>query len=67
MQYSIVLALAYRKLGTNPAHVIKELCGGNQNVVMVKGDAVLTVAEVARHVGIVDTTQECTYMSCVTR
>ena len=64
MQYSIVLALAYRKLGTNPAHVIKELRGGNQNVVMVKGDAVLTVADVARHVGIVDTTQECTYELC---
>jgi len=64
LQYSIVLALAYRKLGTNPAHFIKELRGGNQNVVMVKGDAVLTVAEVARHVGIVDTTQECTYELC---
>ena len=93
-----VLALAYRKLGTNTpatlakwktsrdgveqkltfagllimdsplksdsARVIKELRGGNQNVVMVTGDAVLTAAEVARRVGIVDTTQECTYELC---
>ena len=34
---------------------------GNQNVVMVTGDAVLTAAEVARRVGIIDAPQEATY------
>jgi len=51
-------------LKADSARVIKELRGGNQNVVMVTGDAVLTAAEVARRVGIVDARQESTYELC---
>jgi len=51
-------------LKADSARVIKELQGGNQNVVMVTGDAVLTAAEVARRVGIVDAKQENTYELC---
>ena len=43
------------------ARVIKELRVGHHEVVMVTGDAVLTAAEVARRVGIIDAPQECTY------
>jgi magnesium-transporting ATPase (P-type) len=42
-------------LKSDSACVVKELQAGDQNMVMVTGDAVLTVAEVARRVGIVDT------------
>ncbi|KAL7536758.1 hypothetical protein ACHAXR_007376 [Thalassiosira sp. AJA248-18] len=48
-------------LKADSARVVKELRGGNQSVVMVTGDAVLTAAEVARRVGIIDASQECTY------
>jgi len=48
-------------LKADSARVVKELRAGDQNVVMVTGDAVLTAAEVARRVGIVDASQECTY------
>jgi cation-transporting ATPase 13A1 len=41
--------------------VVKELRAGQQNVVMVTGDAMLTAVEVARRVGIVDAPQEFTY------
>lgn len=41
--------------------VVKELRAGQQNVVMVTGDALLTAVEVARRVGIVDAPQEFTY------
>ena len=48
-------------LKADSARVVKELRAGNQNVVMVTGDAVLTAAEVARRVGIIDAPQEATY------
>ena len=51
-------------LKADSARVIKELRGGDQQVVMCTGDAMLTAAEVARRVGIVDATQECTYELC---
>jgi len=51
-------------LKADSARVVKELRAGNQNVVMVTGDAVLTAAEVARRVGIVDASQEFTYELC---
>jgi cation-transporting ATPase 13A1 len=51
-------------LKADSARVIRELRSGNQNVVMVTGDALLTAAEVARRVGIVDAPQECTYELC---
>lgn len=41
--------------------VVRELRAGDQAVVMVTGDAVLTAAEVARRAGIVDATQGRTY------
>ncbi|KAK1733658.1 cation-transporting ATPase [Skeletonema marinoi] len=41
--------------------VVKELRAGQQKVVMVTGDALLTAVEVARRVGIVDAPQEFTY------
>jgi len=41
--------------------VVKELRAGQQRVVMVTGDAMLTAVEVARRVGIVDAPQEFTY------
>jgi predicted P-type ATPase len=44
--------------------VVKELRDGNQEVVMVTGDAVLTAAEVARCVGIIDASEESTYELC---
>ncbi|KAL7498233.1 hypothetical protein ACHAWT_006367 [Skeletonema menzelii] len=40
---------------------VKELRAGQQKVVMVTGDALLTAVEVARRVGIVDAPQEFTY------
>lgn len=46
------------------ARVVKELRAGHQEVVMVTGDAVLTAAEVARRVGIIDAPQDCTYELC---
>lgn len=51
-------------LKTDSARVIKELRAGNQNVVMVTGDAVLTAVEVARRVGIIDSPHERTYELC---
>ncbi|KAL3759437.1 hypothetical protein ACHAWU_000736 [Discostella pseudostelligera] len=51
-------------LKADSARVIKELRAGNQNVVMVTGDAVLTAAEVARRVGIIDVPHERTYELC---
>ena len=41
--------------------VVKELRAGQQKVVMVTGDALLTAVEVARRVGIIDAPQEFTY------
>ena len=41
--------------------VVKELRAGQQKVVMVTGDALLTAVEVARRVGIVDAPQEFTF------
>jgi cation-transporting ATPase 13A1 len=51
-------------LKADSARVIRELRSGNQNVVMVTGDALLTAAEVARRVGIIEASQECTYELC---
>ena len=51
-------------LKADSARVIKELRAGNQNVVMLTGDAVLTAAEVARRVGIIDSRHEHTYELC---
>jgi cation-transporting ATPase 13A1 len=46
--------------------VVKELRAGQQNVVMVTGDALLTAVEVARRVAIIDAPQEFTYSLSVT-
>jgi len=51
-------------LKADSARVIRDLRSGNQNVVMVTGDAMLTAAEVARRVGIIDASQERTYELC---
>ena len=51
-------------LKADSARVIKEIRSGNQNVVMVTGDAMLTAVEVARRVGIIDASQDCTYELC---
>ena len=51
-------------LKADSARVIKDLRAGNLNVVMVTGDAMLTAAEVARRVGIIDASQKCTYELC---
>ncbi len=51
-------------LKADSARVIKELRAGSQNVVMLTGDAVLTAAEVARRVGIIDSLHEHTYELC---
>ncbi|KAL7459250.1 hypothetical protein ACHAWC_011327 [Mediolabrus comicus] len=46
--------------------VVKELRAGQQNVVMVTGDALLTAVEVARRVAIIDAPPEFTYSLSVT-
>jgi cation-transporting ATPase 13A1 len=51
-------------LKADSARVIKDLRAGNLNVVMVTGDAMLTAAEVARRVGIINASQKCTYELC---
>lgn len=51
-------------LKADSARVVKELRAGAQDVVMVTGDAVLTAAEVARRVGIVDAPKGATYELC---
>ncbi|KAL9179232.1 hypothetical protein ACHAXT_008522 [Thalassiosira profunda] len=52
-------------LKADSARVVRELRLGNQNVIMVTGDAVLTAAEVARRVGIIDSPKENTYEICI--
>ncbi|KAL7544835.1 hypothetical protein ACHAWF_008199 [Thalassiosira exigua] len=48
-------------LKSDSARVVRELRVGGQDVVMVTGDAVLTAAEVARRVGIIDAPESRTY------
>lgn len=51
-------------LKPDSARIVKELRAGHQHVVMVTGDAVLTAAEVARRVGIIDASPDSTYELC---
>ena len=48
-------------LKADTSRIIKELRAGQQNTVMVTGDAALTAAEVARRVGIIDAEENLTY------
>mmetsp|Transcript_30537 Transcript_30537/g.61020 ORF Transcript_30537/g.61020 Transcript_30537/m.61020 type:complete len:1555 (+) Transcript_30537:226-4890(+) len=54
-------------LKPDSSRIVKELRAGHQNVVMVTGDAVLTAAEVARRVGIIDSSPDSTYELCETK
>jgi cation-transporting ATPase 13A1 len=51
-------------LKADTGRIIKELRAGQQNTVMITGDAVLTAAEVARRVGIIDASEKRTYELC---
>eukprot|EP00804_Cyclotella_cryptica_P022565 CCRYP_009443-RA/>CCRYP_009443-RA protein AED:0.10 eAED:0.10 QI:76/1/1/1/0.5/0.4/5/2352/1498 len=51
-------------LKADTSRIIKELRAGQQSTVMITGDAVLTAAEVARRVGIIDAPEKSTYELC---